>query len=69
MIEKTKIDEYIANKGVTCLYCNSLEVREYMFPQLNQDETISMSISCDNCEQEWSDIYTLTGIKEMENEV
>jgi Zn finger protein HypA/HybF involved in hydrogenase expression len=56
--------EYVKEKYGHCPYCGSDDI-EGGFIEVN-DNYCWQPITCNNCEKEWNDLYTLTGIEEQE---
>ena len=59
-----KIKEYIKGGGESCPYCGSDGLRGGSWDSDNG--YCNQSISCLSCKKDWDDVYTLTGIYEME---
>ena len=64
-LPKEAIEQHIQEGGSWCPYCRSGNIRadeEGAF-EGNQYEQV---IRCEDCNKRWRDIFTLTGIEEME---
>lgn len=61
MTDLTKVAQlYLQGGGVRCLYCGSESLTG---TDIRTDIGIAwQNISCDDCGEEWNDVYTLTGI-------
>lgn len=57
------IEGYIVNKGSACPLCKSNQL-DTGFPFLERGAVV-MAMSCQDCEAQWSEIYTLTAIKDL----
>jgi len=57
--------EYIRSGGVRCPYCGSSHIDT---DRLEMVEMVYQECRC-RCGKSWSDIYTLTGIEEDEDEI
>lgn len=58
--------QYIKDKGLFCPFCKrkNLQVDS---TQLN-GEQCEVEVSCEDCEEEWKEIYTLTDVELTEGE-
>jgi len=65
MSTKAQIENYLENGGTKCLYCESEDLepggRDYDEPY-----TLTQYVLCLTCGRSWYDVYTLTGIQEVE---
>ena len=57
--------DYIKTGGVICPYCGSYHIDT---DQLEMGEKVYQGCRC-RCGKSWTDIYTLTGIEEDEDEI
>jgi hypothetical protein len=56
---------YLQHKGIRCPFCHSDELDGGSVT--TNEGGAEQSISCLNCDSEWTDRYTLTGIDDIEN--
>jgi transposase-like protein len=59
-----QIDEYIEKGGLACPYCDSINIET-----VNLDHGVSLIEETDECQvcgRTWTDLYTLTGLKETD---
>jgi hypothetical protein len=62
MLTDKEIEEYIAKDGVICPYCGSKDLHT---GDTDWDCGVMwMSCMCGDCDREWVDQYTLSGISE-----
>ncbi len=52
--------DYIKKGGNSCFKCESDDIEGGSFS--TESGVATQSISCNNCDHEWTDIYTLTGV-------
>ena len=55
---------YIAVKGTRCPYCGTKDVT--VGDMQADGDTATQSVTCDECGENWTDVYTLTDIVEDE---
>jgi len=59
-----KEKKYMDEGGNVCPYCESTDVKA--FGQVQVDGASGyQSAMCNQCESEWTDVYTLTGVEEI----
>ena len=58
--------QYVKDRGLFCPFCRSKELQAGN-TELNEDQC-EVEVSCDFCEKEWTEIYTLTDVKVTEDE-
>ena len=58
--------QYIESRGLFCPFCESKELQVGEI-ELNEDQC-EVEVSCDLCEKEWEEIYTLTDVKSTADE-
>lgn len=56
---------YLINKGKCCPDCYSTDIQEVAL-DFEQSTIIEKEMTCNQCSFLWSEIYVLTGYKEME---
>ena len=63
-LTKEQIKQYVNGGYNRCPYCYSTEIEagSYEF----DDNYAWAIVVCNDCNEEWNDIYTLTGISEVE---
>jgi transposase-like protein len=65
-LTKEKIQNYIKNNGLICPYCGSSSIHISSEIEVHR-EMAYQNVKCIDCEKEWTDEFTLTGITEVEN--
>jgi hypothetical protein len=63
-VEKRIEEKYLRAKGVRCPICNSKDIEG---GKSNFDgDYCTLEVTCSDCDAEWRDIYTLSGIEWVE---
>lgn len=62
MISEDQELRYVKHHGAFCPYCESRDLEGGCME--GNGNYIFMPVTCLNCNKEWTDIYTLTGILE-----
>jgi hypothetical protein len=57
--------KYVKSNGAACPHCGSTEI-EADSPSL-EDTDISCQVTCNRCEETWTEIWKLAGIFESQN--
>ena len=61
-LTREQIDEYISSGGIKCPVCGDWDITG---GSVQIDAGVAwQDVSCSNCDYEWTDIYTLTDIKD-----
>ena len=56
--------KYVENGGETCPFCGSIDIES---DTLSVDGNVAYAnVLCENCNEEWIDVFTLTGIDKAE---
>lgn len=53
---------YLDIDGVCCPYCDSEDIKPFSAQSHDLGE-IHQRVECQNCFEEWTDVYTLTGVE------
>jgi len=59
--EKT---EYVSKRGMICPRCKSTDIEAMDLDQ--GEEHVMQGVSCKACKIQWTDIYSLTDVEEVE---
>ena len=55
-------EKYLKYRGVRCLHCGDKDIESGNYDA--EADFIRVSVYCNNCNQRWVDIYTLTDVEE-----
>ena len=62
-LTKEQVDKYLKNGGIRCPKCGSDELQ---CSSMNYDAGVAwQDVTCEGCELEFRDLYTLTGVEEI----
>ena len=67
MADKFKKESYLASGGTYCPYCGASYIEATGNTQFTGG-SMTETIICRECDREWADIWTLTGVKETHDE-
>jgi hypothetical protein len=66
-LTQEQVDDYVSSGGMECPFCESEDIaggdREMDYGVTTQ------TVVCHNCNEQWSDIYTMTGIYHKGNTI
>ncbi len=62
MLTKEQKQTYIENGGLQCPHCESTDINAVSDD--NYDDSTNL-IECNDCQEQWREIYTLTGIEDV----
>jgi len=57
-------EKYLKSHGTLCPYCESADI--ISGDQDFTEHLMFQNVKCSHCEKEWTDIYTLTDVNEVE---
>ncbi len=56
---------YVNNRPGNCPFCGSNEIEGDSYNY--EGESVAQRITCNSCERQWDDVYTLTDVEEVES--